>query len=634
MQLSVILILALIFSAGLNSWRAPKALGKRALAVGPRHLPYLWAGCMAGISLATVLLSFLGKLGTTTHTALVGITGLAGALIGYALSAPILLALNLHKAETEPKDAVVTSTRILVVVITLVTLAAGFLLPPNNWDSMTYHLSRIMSWLSQGNLDYYPTPDSRQLYQPPLAEWVQMAVLVLDGHDRGVFLVQWWSYVSALILSTQLLKSMGVPARVKWLTVGLLAATPMAVLQSATSQNDMVMTFWLLLGTTMWIWVLKLPNALKVTGLFWALGALVLAFYTKGTAVMFVAGLLVGIALWWGREIKNSNSMALPSSRHMAWAVLPTLVLFLLLATVTLYPNQIHTGNWQGLSPQERAMYQNTELGVGTVVANGLRNLGQQLGLPGLDKPFTAFWAGAVEVLTGYDASDPAITFGDQKFKAENTTHEDTATGFLQTVLMLWGGAVVLVRRKALPSWVNELTPARFWLGLALVSVLLFTLLLKWQPWHGRLHLVFFFLLGPWLTALGIHKMAYHKVGVWVLVLFTGTGIWFALKHDNRQLGNPQHWKASGFTAYYVNNKGDQAAPLDSMLSALPISIPRGSTVTLVRGGDDWDYPIKLRLYQQGYQFRYALPHTSADSLDVPAPALFIVKDKVWFRGS
>src|SRR5262249_51366488 len=43
--------------------------------------------------------------------------------------------------------------------------------PPNNFDAMTYHLSRIMVWQQQAALSPYATHIVRQLYQPPGAEF-------------------------------------------------------------------------------------------------------------------------------------------------------------------------------------------------------------------------------------------------------------------------------------------------------------------------------------------------------------------------------------------------------------------------------------------------------------------------------
>jgi len=57
----------------------------------------------------------------------------------------------------------------IVTVIFLLLFYQGIIYPPNNWDSLTYHMSRIMYWLSNENLNHFPTHILRHLYQPPFA---------------------------------------------------------------------------------------------------------------------------------------------------------------------------------------------------------------------------------------------------------------------------------------------------------------------------------------------------------------------------------------------------------------------------------------------------------------------------------
>src|SRR6185369_10694518 len=42
------------------------------------------------------------------------------------------------------------------------TLATALLYPPNTWDSMTYHMPRVMHWITNANIGFYPTANSRQ----------------------------------------------------------------------------------------------------------------------------------------------------------------------------------------------------------------------------------------------------------------------------------------------------------------------------------------------------------------------------------------------------------------------------------------------------------------------------------------
>jgi hypothetical protein len=70
--------------------------------------------------------------------------------------------------EFPPLTAFIVGAIIVILVTTLIT---AILYPPNNWDSMIYHMSRVFQWISNNNISFYPTGITRQNYMMPLAEF-------------------------------------------------------------------------------------------------------------------------------------------------------------------------------------------------------------------------------------------------------------------------------------------------------------------------------------------------------------------------------------------------------------------------------------------------------------------------------
>ena len=134
----------------------------------------------------------------------------------------------------------------LVFLILLFIVLQSLLYPPNNWDSMTYHMARIPHWLSQGAASHYPTHILRQLYQPPLAEYMILQLTVLAGSDIYANLLQFTFYLMSAVVLLALLKEFKLSLQVRFCAALLLLSLPEAILQASSTQNDIVVSFFIL----------------------------------------------------------------------------------------------------------------------------------------------------------------------------------------------------------------------------------------------------------------------------------------------------------------------------------------------------------------------------------------------------
>src|ERR1700761_2432417 len=94
-------------------------------------------------------------------------------------------------------------------IILLLIFLQSILYPPNNWDAMTYHMARITSWISHQSLAHYPTDITRQLYQPPFAEYVIMNFGIMSWSDIFSNTVQYLFLLFSLITLLSIVESLG-----------------------------------------------------------------------------------------------------------------------------------------------------------------------------------------------------------------------------------------------------------------------------------------------------------------------------------------------------------------------------------------------------------------------------------------
>jgi hypothetical protein len=179
---------------------------------------------------------------------------------------------------------------LLLVAVALTAAAAA----PNAWDSMTYHLPRITHWIQDASVSHYPTHVLRQLTLGPGAELLAAQIELLGGSDRWINFLQAFAWIGVAIAASLLARDLGADLLGQGVAAVFAATLPMAILQASSTQNDLVVSFWLLVFAhfALRAWAGKMDLA----GFLLAGGSLGLAVLIKATAltVAFPFGLLPG----------------------------------------------------------------------------------------------------------------------------------------------------------------------------------------------------------------------------------------------------------------------------------------------------------------------------------------------------
>lgn len=142
---------------------------------------------------------------------------------------------------------------------------------PYNWDSMTYHLPRIVHWAENRSVAHYATNVLRQISSPVLAEFVNLHIYLLSGkQDIFLNLLQCFSFLLSAVMVYHIAKKLHCSRTFSKLAALLYLSTPIAYAEALTTQVDHFAALWLLF----FVWLLLdfLNPSQKIT---WSLPAVV-----------------------------------------------------------------------------------------------------------------------------------------------------------------------------------------------------------------------------------------------------------------------------------------------------------------------------------------------------------------------
>ena len=394
-----------------------------------------------------------------------------------------------------------------IAFILTICLITALISSPNNWDVMTYHLPRVMHWAQNQSIAHYPTNNTRQISFPTTAGYIVTQFQILTGNDLFANCLQWLAFLGSIV-GVSLLTNILVGASSEWIGALVCASVPMAIMQSTTTQTDLVVTFWLVCFT---YFIFRTDHYTK-SDIFWLSASISLGISTKPTAI--ILGFPLGIVLLirivrYQLKVSSKDDSRLNIIQVLVptfTKTLPLLILSLLLSMPNYWRNLQTFGSLLGSDGNNT---KNSLLGLSQMTSNILKNIA-------INFIFPEFWTLIKHIhkfVLHIDINAPELNFADINKYATFTgslrfvsPNEDFIGSPIHLTLFVIVVYILLVDflknnkiNHDLQTDINgnlnvlikqEYPKVNYLLILSLTIILGFlnhSFLLKWQPWGNRL---------------------------------------------------------------------------------------------------------------------------------------------------
>jgi len=502
----------------------------------------------------------------------------------------------------------------LVVWFTLL-LVVALVAAPNNWDSLTYRLPRVMAWADNGSIEFFQTQVMRQNTRPPLSEWSFLHLFLTTGSDRLFNCVQWCAFVLCTLSAVELARLLGADRKGRRFSALLVATTPLAILQATSTQNDLLAAFlamaFVLFG---WRLVITVDSRERwMDAVFCGLSA-GLGILTKPTLLPLIGigGLIMAVRFLAGPRTKAIGpgfvflaiALALSAGHlHRTYA-----------ATSTLFGSEGESPyrgepSW---TPEEPSQETGGGTSPGLLASKLGRNFALLLSSPmvGLND-FAVFCLWRFYEFAGISTSDPATSLQPADFSLSSMRHEDVSGNLPQVLLFIAAVCFIPFAERGRRTFLV------YALGI-MVSFVGLSALLSWQPWHTRVFLPLVLLACPFCAAClplaSMGRVFPALCGGLVVFAFP-----FVFENDRRPvLGEKSIFGIPRFVQF---TRGNYETYSPYHQAARHIRMRKYKTVGLLTDVDDATYPLwpVLNAKRKGFTRLYQIDPSNM-SMRLPRP--------------
>ena len=367
--------------------------------------------------------------------------------------------------------------------ILLLLATVAFFAPPDTWDAMQYNMPRVVMWIENRSVHFYPTADYQQLTMSPWAEYAMTHLTLLAGSDRLVNFVEWFAFLGSLFGVSLIARELGAGTRGQMLAAVFCGTIPQAVLAATSAKPDVAVGFWIVAAC---YFLLRYKSAPTLSTATLAGAALGLACMTKGTAYPMIPAFLLAIFFIWTASTRKSFLVRVP--------VIVLIILALngpqYLRNFALSGSPIGFASPDGDADTEgRRHFANGKLGARDIAGNVLRSLALHVETPNnrINAWSTQRFRRMISAI-GIDPDDQKmIEQGNSgeiyTFRVPRASRSEVLAGnFLHFLLFL--AALILL---LLVRWPGRRDTLILTLGV-IAAFLVFCAAIRWQPYNARFH--------------------------------------------------------------------------------------------------------------------------------------------------
>lgn len=462
-----------------------------------------------------------------------------------------------------------------IIAIALITAMTAWFAPPNTYDSLTYHMSRVAHWAQEGGVVPYASGILRQNYMSPGAEMGILHLYVLGRTDRLANFIQWGAMIISLIGVSLVASDLGAGPRGQVFSALFSATLPMGLAQATSTMTDYVTAMWVLLSA---IEVLRffivsrpgitLPAAAAAAGL---------AILTKPTAAIFLLPFAAAAFLQLIKEYPLSQA-----TRYILFAV----GIVLLLNAGYLARNGLVFGNPFG-GGRRVSIFTNEFFNLHVLLSNLLRNASLHAGTPWpvVNDALYSLLA-KVHWKLGLGMAEPGISIHNFFRIWDYPANEARATNTIQASLILITAILVALR------WKRVSKDAVLFGAAGVIGFVLFAAVFKFDMLGSRYHMPFFILMAPAVGVLLSRHLPSPFTAMLAVILLAGA-LPALLRLGSRPVfptrQNESVLKAERLDQYFV-----QAGNVDEayILFSEQIKASACDEIGIMLRGDTPEYPL------------------------------------------
>lgn len=567
----------------------------------------LWGAVLAA---ATEVLSFFGAL---TFSSLLSFWT-AAAIISAVLWIRVRRKYPVPPGKPEPRYSLGQKSLLAAIFAITATIGAiAFIGPPNTWDSMYYHMPRVLYWIQNRTVEFYPTHFPSQNQLAPGAEYIVMHLQLLSGSDRLANFVQWYALVGCMVASAFLCARFGLGRTAALCSALFIATIPMGILEASSTYVDYVLTFWIM---SFACFTARPEERSRADALSLLLPGLTLglAVLTKATAYLYAAPFLVRFVML---EIRRRRlAAAYPLAACAALTLLLNAPYYARCCKLCGNP----LGITETIVDREKNIngsVVNETCAPKAILSNLIRNTATHFHVT----PSVTVNLAVEDAVTRLheffriDVNDRRTTWSTTMFRAPGNANKivlkdpgarrsyrsdegiSNPLHFLMIVLSL----AMILGRKSLRE-----KPGLLLYALCCVAgFLLFCAVLKWQPFHSRLHTPFFVLSAPFVAValFNVKESRRRMIGrALSLILLTGMAVPILLYSCERPLLGEHSMlpKQRNERYFWFPHRKEPYTHAQQFLKDRKLS-----AVGFVGADADWEYPMMVLLKEDHPDVRF-----------------------------